>query len=84
MADATVLILTPKISLAVTLVVHAVNVVECTAVPLEMAGSAAAVIVLAIVGIAVPVAIFHTSKVIVPVSTVMFHAAIVQANGTVK
>ena len=49
-----------------------------------MAGSAAAVMVFATVGIAVPVAIFQTSKVIVPVSTVIFQAEMVQANGTVK
>lgn len=41
-------------------------------------------IVFATVGIAVPVAIFQTSNVTVPVSTVIFQAEIVQAKGTVK
>src|SRR5579872_2528368 len=83
-ALATVLMLTAKISLAATLVVQPVKVVECTAVPEEIAGSAEAVIELPEVGIAVPVATFQTSNVIVPVSTVMFQAEIVHAKGTVK
>jgi hypothetical protein len=52
-------------------------------VPVVIAGIAEAVIVLATVGIAVPVAIFQISTVAVPVSTKMFQALIVQANGTV-
>ena len=81
---ATVLIFTPTMSFAATVVVQPVKVVEWMAVPVEIAGSADAVIVFATVGIAVPVAIFQMSNVIVPVSTVMFHAVMVQANGTVK
>jgi hypothetical protein len=49
-----------------------------------MAGAALATMVLEIVGIAVPLAIFQTSQEIVPVSTVAFHAVMVQANGTVR
>ena len=57
---------------------------ECRAVPVEMARYPPVRIELLTVGIAVPVAIFHTSKLIVPVSTVMLKAAMVQLNGTVK
>ena len=64
--------------------VQPVRVVEALAVPLLIAGRADAVMVLVTVGIAVPDAIFHTSKVIVPVSTVAAHSEIVQANGTKK
>lgn len=53
------------------------------AVPVEMAGWADAVIEFVTVGMAVPVAIFQTSMVAVPVSTAMFHAEMVQAYGTV-
>jgi hypothetical protein len=60
-----------------------VVVVLWIAVPLEIAGGAPAVIELATVGIAVPVAILQMSTVAVPVSSTMFHAEIVQLNGTV-
>lgn len=75
--------LNPKMSLVETLVVHPVSVVECRAVPVAIAGLADAVIELLTVGMAVPVAIFHTSTVIVPVSTVAFQAWRVQAYGAV-
>jgi hypothetical protein len=83
-APLTALMFTPKMSLAETAVVQPVRVVECRAVPDAIAGSADAVMVFATVGIAVPFAIFQTSNVIVPVSTVMFQALSVQAKGTKK
>lgn len=66
-------------SLAVTAVVQPVRVVLWMAVPVEIAGSAEAVMVLVTVGTAVPEAIFQMSTVAVPASTVMFHADTVQA-----
>ena len=51
--------------------------------PLDKAKKPIERIELLTVGIAVPVAIFHTSKEIVPVSAVMLKAAIVQAVGMV-
>ena len=74
----------PTMSFALTVVVvNAVKVVECNAVPLAIDRNPPVKMVLDTVGIAVPVAIFHTSKLTVPVSTRMLYAAIVQANGTV-
>jgi hypothetical protein len=52
-------------SSAATVVVHPTIDVLLMALPLAKAGSAPAVIVLALVGSAVPLATFHTSKVIV-------------------
>ena len=69
-------------SFADTDVVHPVKVVLCFAVPVEMAGSADAVMVLVTVGTAVPFATFQTSTVIVPPSIMRLHAEIVQENGT--
>jgi hypothetical protein len=66
-------------SFAATEVVHPDIDVLCSAVPVESAGLAEAVIVFVTVGIAVPVAIFQMSNVTVPASTVIFHAVIVQA-----
>jgi hypothetical protein len=69
-------------SLAATLVVvKSLSVVECTLVPLDME-MPLVLIELADVGMAVPLATFHSFTVAVPVSTVIFQAAIVQANGT--
>ena len=83
-AEETASIFTPTMSFAVTLVVvKSVKVVECSAVPVEIARYPPLRIVFPLVGIAVPVATFQTSKEIVPVSTVIFQAAIVQAKGTV-
>lgn len=79
LAVAVTLRLTATISLAVTVVVQPVRVVEWTEVPVEIAGIAEAVIVLEIVGTAEPVAIFQMSTVAVPASTLIFQAAIVQA-----
>jgi hypothetical protein len=69
-------------SFAATAVVQPVRVVDRMAVPLEMDGVAEAVIELAAVGTDVPDAIFQTSTVAVPASTVMVQAEIVQAKGT--
>jgi hypothetical protein len=69
---------------AVTAVVQPVSVELCAAVFAVIAGAALATMVLAIVGIAVPLAIFQISQVIVPVSTVAAHDWIAQANGEVK
>jgi len=81
-AELTAVIAKPKISYWLTEVVQPVNVVECSAVPVEIAGAAEATMELVDVGIAVPVATFQTPQVIVPVSTVALHPLIVQANGT--
>lgn len=71
--------LMPKMSFWVTVVVvKSVKLVECSAVPVAMARNPPLRIVFALVGMAVPVAIFQTSKEIVPVSTVIFQAWIVQ------
>jgi hypothetical protein len=61
-----------------TFVVQPVSVVECTAVPLEIVGFTDPVILLAAVGIAVPLAIFQMSTVAVPVSTVTFQELMTQ------
>jgi len=73
----------PTISFFATAVVHPVKVVEWIAVPTEIAGTADAVMLFDTVGIAVPVAIFQISIVAVPVSTAIFHAEMLHANGTV-
>jgi hypothetical protein len=77
-------ILNPKMSLAATVAVQVLTAVEWSAVLVAIAGAAPATMLLLTVGIAVPPAIFQTSQEIVPVSTVAFHAVMVQANGTVR
>ena len=64
------------------MVVQPVSVVECRFVPEEMAGWAEAVMEFDEVGMALPVATFHTSNVALPLSTCAFQALIVHANGT--
>lgn len=63
-------------------VVKSVSVVEWIAVPVDRE-TPLVLIELAAVGIAVPLATFQSFTVAVPVSAVMFQAAIVHAKGTV-
>ncbi len=66
-------------SFLATEVVQPLSVVLVRTVPVATAGQADAQIFSETVGMAVPVAFFHTSIVIVPASTVTLKAAIVQA-----
>lgn len=70
--------LKPKMSFGDTAVVHPVRVAECKAIPEEIAGVAALVMLFEAVGREVPLATFQMSTEAVPVSTVMFHELMTQ------